>query len=86
MSYAERVRAAATGLAKTLKQAAETQEQQDAANLAYQRAVSFQPEIGGMLHCPECWIQYGSLAPLVAVPGVAPGAPAFRCEGCDFKL
>jgi hypothetical protein len=86
MSFAERVRAAAAALTKSLQQGAATKEQDDAAILAAQRLATFQPEIGGTLQCPECWIQYGSMAPLVAVPGVAPGAPAFRCEGCDFKL
>jgi hypothetical protein len=86
MSYAERVRAAAVAFAEKLNQRANTKEQQDEASLAGQRLASFQPVIGGTLQCPECWVQYGSLAPLVAVPAAAPGAPPFRCEGCDFKL
>ena len=87
MSYATQLRMAASEIANKAKRDAETQAQLDAAQLAYQRLAQFEPVIGGTLQCPGCWIGYGSHAPLVAVPGVSPGAPdVFRCSGCGFDL
>jgi hypothetical protein len=87
MSYSAQVRMAASEIANEAKQRAETKAQLDAADLAYERLSRFEPEIGGTLQCPSCWIHYGSQAPLVAIPAINPATtPGFRCEGCDFSL
>jgi hypothetical protein len=85
--FAAKLRMAASEIANKAKRDAKTQAQIDAANLAYERFTQFKPEIGGVLQCPGCWIEYGSHAPLVAVAGINAGAPdAFRCNGCGFDL
>jgi len=87
MAGADEVRKAAGEIAKEVGRRAEAAGQSDAASLAYQRLASFQPEIGGTLQCPGCWIHWGSQAPLVAIPAINPAAtPGFGCEGCDFSL
>jgi hypothetical protein len=87
MSFADQVRKAADEIAKKVGRHAEAAGQSDAASLAYQRLATFQPEIGGVLQCPECWIHWGSQAPLVAIPAINPAAtPGFGCEGCDFSV
>jgi hypothetical protein len=86
MSFADQVRKAAGELAKKVGSRAEAAGEPEAASLAYQRLASFQPEIGGVLQCPECWIHWGSQAPLVGIPAINPATtPGFRCEGCDFS-
>ena len=72
MSFADRVRKAAGEIAKKVGRGAEAAGQSEAASLAYQRLASFQPEIGGVLQCPECWIHWGSQAPLVGIPAINP--------------
>jgi hypothetical protein len=78
------VRKAASEIANEVGRRAETKE---AADLAYERLSRFEPEIGGTLQCPSCWIHYGSRAPLVAIPAINPATtPGFGCQGCDFNL
>jgi hypothetical protein len=87
MSGADEVRKAAGEIAKEFGRSAEAAGQSDAVSLAYQRLATFQPEIGGVLQCPGCWIHYGSQAPLVAIPAINPAStPGFGCEGCDFSV
>jgi hypothetical protein len=87
MSFADRVRAAAIRTAKKIKRKAEVDGDIEGASSAYERLAWFEPEIGGTLQCPTCWIQYGSQAPLVAIPVVPPAATVrFECERCDFNL
>ncbi len=87
MSFADQVRKAAGELAKKVGGRAEAAGETGTASLAYQRLASFQPEIGGVLQCPECWIHWGSQAPLVAIPAINPATtPSFGCEGCDFSV
>jgi hypothetical protein len=87
MALTDRIRQTAIEVAKRMTRHAENDGNIEAASLAAQRLARFEPEIGGTLHCPTCWIQYGSLAPLVAVPAVSPAATlGFKCEGCDFHL
>jgi|ERR1700733_10959367 hypothetical protein len=87
MSFADEVRKAAGEIAKKVGLRAEVAGQSDDASLAYQRLASFQPEIGGVLQCPGCWIHWGSQAPLVAIPAINPATtPGFGCEGCDFSV
>ena len=87
MAGADEVRKAAGEIAKEVERRAGGGRQSDAASLAYQRLASFQPEIGGVLQCPSCWIHYGSQAPLVAIPAINPATtPRFGCDGCDFNL
>ncbi len=84
MSDVAEVRKAASEFANEVRRRAETKE---AADLAYERLARFEPEIGGTLQCPGCWIHYGSQAPLVDIPAINPAmTPGFRCEGCDFSL
>jgi hypothetical protein len=84
MSDVAELRKAVSEIANEAGRRAATKE---AADLAYERLVRFEPEIGGTLQCPSCWIHYGSQAPLVAVPAINPATtPGFRCEGCDFGL
>ena len=84
MSDVAEVRKAASEFANEVRRRAETKE---AADLAYERLARFEPEIGGTLQCPGCWIHYGSQAPLVAIPAINPATtPGFGCEGCDFSL
>jgi hypothetical protein len=87
MSFAERIRAAAIRAAERVKRQAEADGDIEGASVAYERLAQFEPEIGGTLQCPTCWIRYGSQAPLIAIPAVSP-APTVRlkCERCDFHL
>jgi hypothetical protein len=87
MAGADELRKAAGEIAKEVGRRAEAAGQRDAASVAYQRLATFQPEIGGTLQCPSCWIHYGSQAPLVAIPAINPAAtPGFSCGGCDFSV
>jgi hypothetical protein len=86
MFVTHRVRAAAIAMAERAKRQAEAGGNIEDASIAYERLARFEPEIGGALQCPTCWILYGSLAPLVAIPAVSTVAPAFKCGGCDFHL
>jgi hypothetical protein len=87
MSFADQVRKAASEIAKKIGHRAEAAGETEAASLAYQRLASFQPEIGGVPQCPECWIHWGSQAPLVAIPAINRATiPGFACEGCDFSV
>jgi hypothetical protein len=87
MSFADEVRKAAGEIAKKVGLRAEAAGQSDASSLAYQRLASFQPEIGGVLQCPGCWMHWGSQAPLVAIPAINPATtPGFGCDGCDFSV
>jgi hypothetical protein len=87
MSFADQVRAAAIRAAERIKRQAEADGNVEGASVAYERLARFEPEIGGTLQCPTCWIQYGSQASLVAIPAVAPTPTVrFSCEGCDFRL
>jgi hypothetical protein len=87
MSFADQVRKAAGEIAKKFGLRAEAAGQTETASLGYQRLASFQPEIGGVLQCPECWIHYGSQAPLVAIPAINPATTlGFGCGGCDFSV
>jgi hypothetical protein len=87
MPRTDEVRKAAGEIAKEIERRAEAAGQSDAASLAYQRLASFQPVIGGTLQCPNCWMHYGSQAPLVAIPAINPATtPGFGCEGCDFTV
>ncbi len=87
MPRADEVRQAADDIATEVGRRAEAAGQSEDASLAYQRLASFQPEIGGILQCPSCWIHWGSQAPLVAIPAINPATtPGFGCEGCDFSV
>ena len=87
MSFADRIRTAATRAAERIKRQAEADGDVEGASLAYERLARFEPEIGGILQCPMCRIQYGAQAPLVAISAVSPGPTVrFKCEGCDFHL
>jgi hypothetical protein len=87
LSFADLIRAAAIRTAEKVKRQAEADGNVEGASLAYERLARFEPEIGGILQCPTCRIQYGGQAPLVAIPAVSPAPTArFRCEGCDFQL
>ena len=86
MALTDRIRQTAIEVAKRMMRQAENDGNIEAASLAAQRLARFEPQIGGTLQCPTCWIQYGSQAPLVAIPGINPAiSPEFRCEGCDFS-
>jgi hypothetical protein len=87
MPFADRVRAAAISTADKIKREAEVDGDIEGASFAYERLAWFEPEIGGALQCPMCWIQHRSQAPLVAIPAVSPAATVrFECERCDFHL
>jgi hypothetical protein len=73
--------------AEKVKRQAEADGDIEDASLAYERLARFEPEIGGALQCPICWIQYGAQAPLVAIPAVSPTPTVrFKCKGCEFHL
>jgi hypothetical protein len=56
------------------------------ANLAVDRAASFQPEIGGQFQCPLCWIEKGIKSAFRAVP-CATRRDAFQCQhGHDYTI
>jgi hypothetical protein len=86
MSFADQVRAAAIRIAEGIKRQAEVNGNIEGASLAYERLARFEPEIGGTLQCPTCWIQYGAQAPLVAIPAISPAPTRFKCDRCDFHL
>jgi hypothetical protein len=59
----------------------------DAANLAYERLTRFQPEIGGRLQCPRCWIDHETRSEMIAFRAETPSKyDAFRCHKCGFDL
>jgi hypothetical protein len=87
MSFADRIWGAAIRAAERVKRQAEAEGDVECASLAYERLARFEPEIGGILQCPMCRIQYGAQAPLVAIPAVSPASTVrFKCEECDFHL
>jgi hypothetical protein len=57
MSFADQVRAAAIRAAERIKRQAEADGNVEGASVAYERLARFEPEIGGTLQCPTCWIQ-----------------------------
>lgn len=64
----------------------EIEAQLHAANLAYDRLASFQPEIGRDFQCPRCWIEHETRAVLAPIGGGTRHADFFRCETCAFEL
>jgi hypothetical protein len=87
LSFADLIRAAAIRAAEEVKRRAEADGNVEGASLAYERLARFEPEIGGILQCPTCRIQYGGEAPLIAIAAVSLAPTVrFRCERCDFHL
>jgi hypothetical protein len=87
MFLAEQVRVAAMRAVEKIRRQAEADGNIEGASLAYERLARFEPEIGGTLRCPACWIQHGAKTALVMIPAVAPASTSrFKCEGCDFHL
>ena len=56
-----------------------------AADLCRQRLSDFQPEIGGNLQCPRCWVARGVRSQFVPMPGTKHVA-VFTCRDCHFDL
>jgi len=56
-----------------------------AANLSSKRLANFEPEIGGHLQCPHCWIDNETRSRLDPIPGTA-GEDMFRCVECHFEI
>lgn len=63
---------------------AQIESQLQETNLALDRLASFEPERGGDLQCPGCWIAQGVHSPLIPMPGTK-GASIFRCASCHFE-
>jgi hypothetical protein len=55
------------------------------AQSAVDRVDRFDPEIGGDLQCPDCWINNGVRSKLVSIPSDSE-IDWFRCETCHQKL
>jgi hypothetical protein len=72
-------------LADMKVQKADIEAQLHAAHLAHERLANFQPEIGGNLQCPRCWIEHAKQSPLVSIPSTD-GEDSFRCHTCNLDL
>jgi hypothetical protein len=56
-----------------------------AVNLARERLARFQPEIGGSLQCPRCWIENEIRSPLTRIRGTD-RYELFGCPRCELEL
>jgi hypothetical protein len=50
-----------------------------------ERLARFQPEIGGSLQCPRCWVDRETRSSLTEAPG-SEKEDSFRCHKCGFDL
>jgi hypothetical protein len=50
-----------------------------------ERLASFQPEIGGSLQCPRCWVDRETQSSLTRAPGTGL-EESYRCLKCGFEL
>ena len=50
-----------------------------------ERLVRFQPEIGGSLQCPRCWVDRETRSSLTEAPSMEK-EDRFRCHKCGFDL
>jgi hypothetical protein len=69
-------------LADIEKRKAEIEANLSAAKVAHGRAATFEPEIGGNLQCPRCWIYDGNKVSVRPVPGTDK-QDFFRCNKCE---
>jgi transposase-like protein len=53
--------------------------------LRQKRLARFQPEIGGSLQCPRCWVDRETRSSLTEAPGTEK-ENSFRCHRCGFDL
>jgi transposase-like protein len=53
--------------------------------LLQDRLARFQPEIGGSLQCPRCWVDRETRSSLTEAPG-SEKEDSFRCHKCGFDL
>jgi transposase-like protein len=53
--------------------------------LLQERLARFQPEIGGSLQCPRCWVDRETRSSLTEGPGTEK-EHSFRCHKCGFDL
>jgi hypothetical protein len=56
-----------------------------AVNLAQERLARFQPEIGGSLQCPRCWLQDELQSPLTKIRSTD-RYEVVGCPRCDLEL
>lgn len=100
MSYSAKIKQAAQQIADRLQQRAlrleteiakleqevtEKKAQRDMAHLAPERTRDFQPELGGHLQCPRCWIEDEVRSPMPPISGSA-DEDRFRCSKCHYEL
>jgi hypothetical protein len=50
-----------------------------------ERLASFQPEIGGSLQCPRCWVDREMQSSLIRAPGTGL-EDSYTCLKCGFDL
>jgi hypothetical protein len=57
------------------------------ASLAHQRALDFQPSIGGDFQCPTCWVERGERRTLRNIKSDSDAYDIWRCTVCaDRKI
>ena len=65
---------------------AEIEVQLEQAELAYNRAIGFQSQIGGILQCPRCWVADETRSTLTPVEGDTNSEDTFECQICGIKI
>ena len=53
------------------------------ANLCYERIATFEPEIGGNLQCPRCWIYNNIRATMRTIPSLGQ-EDILKCDNCNL--
>jgi hypothetical protein len=72
-------------LADVMARKAEIEAHLVSTTLLQDRLGRFQPEIGGRLQCPRCWIDRETRSSLAGAPSTE-REDSFRCDKCGFEL
>jgi len=72
-------------LAELMTHKAEIEAHLHSATLLQERLACFQPEIGGCLQCPRCWVDRKTRSSLTEAPSTEK-VDSFRCLKCGFDL
>ena len=65
---------------------AQIEAQLDAAKLYHQRLPHFEPEIGGNLQCPRCWVLNETKTTLTPIPSDTEDNYFRRCLRCGIQI
>jgi len=70
-------------LADVMARKAEIEAHLASTTLLQDRLARFQPEIGGRLQCPRCWVDRETRSSLIWAPSTE-REDSFRCDKCGF--